>query len=491
MAFDVNDPNVRRWLEQQKALQSVGVEPAPMDSAAADSEPVVEDPEIQDETAEGSAPPLEQKTEQEAMQSAPIAKSPSSDNIKQILFGKNDLSTVDALKEAQRSRDNQRAMGGIAKSAALIGGAISGVENKGLREIGEDVIKQADDRTKDFEAQVNIQKKDPNSSVSQGYKQMLEEQMGIKLGGDVSAADIEPFLTAKMKQQLKSSLFQKGGVDEQGNMLVFDPKLGIMTPAKDEKGNLIKAADQMFQVKDPLTNQVNLLSRRATPGGGINIKGKIGAATEATGQEESNYEIYNTLDDKKRTKVDKTRDDFLKDTKDDRDAVVAAGGIKQMLAAGKEMNGDVLRAIQNQLARANGEKGTMTEGDVQGFGGKADVLSRIGRFLSMNAVGEMTDSDRTFLTKLSDVMERRANDYVNKQSEVYSDNITKVTGLDDRKARTLLGVEKTMTSNRNQPKKQQESKAGKQLVKKGYNSKTDETQLVYSDGTKEIVKGKR
>lgn len=479
MALDINDPEVKRWLEQQKALQSVGVEPAAM------SEPVVEDPEIEDETAMGSEAPIEQETEQQALPPAPAAS--TQPDIKQILFGKNDLSTVEGLKQAQRTRDNQRAAGGIAKSAATIGAALSGVENKALKEIGDDAIKQADDRTKDFSAQVEMLKKDPNSSISQGYKQMLEDQMGIKLGGDVSAADIEPFLSAKMKQQMKTSFFQKGGVDEQGNMLVFDPKTGQF------KSSGVKAADQMFQVKDPLTGEVNLVGRRASPEGGLNVKGKIGAAKEATGSEETADQIYNTLDDKKRTKTDTLSKDFLADTKDDRDAVLAAGGIKQMIQAGAEMNGDALRAIQNQLARANGEKGTMTEGDVQGFGGKADILSRLGRFASMNLVGEMTESDRKFLSDLSDVMERRANDYINGQSRVYSGHISKVTGLPEEKARTILGVENTMTSNRNKPKPgttAPKEASGKKIIKKGYNSKTDETQFVYEDGSKEIKKGK-
>jgi len=364
-----------------------------------------------------------------------------------IMFGQNLLSTVNALEQAQKARDFNQLGADAARYGGMIGSAISGIENKGLKEIANTIEKRADQPIQDFKAQVEIQKKDPNSSVSKGYKALLEKQMGMKLGGDVSASDIEPFLTAQMKKAVeKQVLFQKGGVDEQGNMLTFDPKTG------EYKSTGTKAQDQMFQVKDPLTGVVNLVGRRAGAEGGLNIKGQVGGPKESTGEEESTHELYQTLDDKKRTKVDKTREDFLKDTAEDRNAVVASGGIRSMLAAGKEMDGDVLRAIQNQLARANGEKGTMTEGDVQGFGGKADILSRLGRFASMNLIGEMTDSDRQFLSKLADVMERRANEYVNQQSRVYSDNTTKVTGLEDDKARTLLGVEKTLTSNRGKSK---------------------------------------
>lgn len=490
MTFDVNDPRVLRWLEQQKALQSVGVEPA------AASEPVVEDSNIEDETAVESDP-IEQQTEVQAQQlevpapeasptPAPLnAAGAPQPNIREVLFGKNDLSTVDALKKAQADRNSRNDMADIQHSAALIGESFSGIENKDLRSMSENTRKRADESTKDFTAQVEIQKKDPKSAVSQGYKQFLEQQMGIKLGGDVSAADIEPFLTASMKKQVQAKAFQQGFVDENGNKLVFNPNTG-----KYENSGL-KAADQMFQVRDPLTSSVQLLGRRAKPGGGLDVKGVIGAPKEATGEETSGHDIYSTLPDKERTKVDKTKELFLKDTTDDRNAVVAAGGIKTMLQSGEEMGGDVLRAIQNQLARANGEKGAMTEQDVNGFGGKADLMSRFTRAVSMAATGQMTDSDREFLSKLSDVMERRANDYINKQSQVYSDNISTVSGLDDNKARTLLGVEKTMTSNRNKPKQDAKAPAGKKIVKKGYNSSTDETQLIYDDGSKEIKKGKQ
>ena len=40
-------------------------------------------------------------------------------------------------------------------------------------------------------------------------------------------------------------------------------------------------------------------------------------------------------------------------------------------------------------------------------------------------------------------------------------------------------------------KQQMQSSNTKTVVKKGYNPKTNQTQLIYSDGSKEIVDGKR
>jgi len=45
--------------------------------------------------------------------------------------------------------------------------------------------------------------------------------------------------------------------------------------------------------------------------------------------------------------------------------------------------------------------------------------------------------------------------------------------------------------NKNKPAKTTQQKQNKTVVKRGYNSKTNQTQLIYSDGSKEIVNGKR
>ena len=52
------------------------------------------------------------------------------------------------------------------------------------------------------------------------------------------------------------------------------------------------------------------------------------------------------------------------------------------------------------------------------------------------------------------------------------------------------GANKTSTTSSNSSSSKK-SAPQKTVVKKGYNSKTNQTQLIYSDGTKEIVNGKQ
>lgn len=375
-------------------------------------------------------------------------------NQTQSPYGK-DLSD-EAMQQAIKQRDEKLQVSNLLRAGNTIGSAIGGVKND---ESFSDVLdKQANNpianllerrgakdkelnRQNDlFKIQQEKDNMDPTSLDSQLARDAIRSMVPkANIPDTASAASLYKLLPI-LKQKVDSMKgFQQGGVDEVGNKLVFDPMSGSYRVSG------AKAADQLFQVKDPNTGEVNLMGRRAGNNLDDSIKGVIGAPKASTGQEDSPREIFETLPPKQRDKLDKTRKDFLQDTKDDRDAINSAAGIKTMLAAGKELNGDVVRAIQNQLARASGEKGAMTEKDVSPFGGRADVISRLKRYATIETVGQLPDSDRKFLSSLADVMEKKANDYVNRQSQVYSDNFATDTGLKSSQARKVIGVDSTLS----------------------------------------------
>lgn len=340
-----------------------------------------------------------------------------------IMFGKNDVSTLEALKAAQKARNFNLLGSDIARAGAMIGSAITGIENKGLKELAESTEKRADIPLKDFAQQVEIQKKDPNSAVSRGYKELLERKMGIKLGGDVSAADIEPFLTAQMKKSIeKQVMFQKGGVDEQGNLLVFDPKTG------EYKATGTKAQDQLFQVRDPKTGAVQLMSRRAGAGDSSNVKATIGGAEPIKEGEEFTRK---NLDPVQRKALDEETKRLDTLTKGANEQMAGIRKVRSLLSSGSKLTP---AAIRTQMPRVMGEVGNMSEQEQAIWTGSQDLLSRAEQYLSTITTSELTPENKAEFQKLLNAFEKSA-----------INNLDIITGGSAAQMQELYGVPQTFS----------------------------------------------
>lgn len=112
------------------------------------------------------------------------------DELSNIMFGRNNLSTVDNLKQAQQSRDSDMDIAEIMRLSALLGSSQSGVKNEYLEGAADRLDKRSGNKVADLEQQVGAQKSDPTSAVSQGYRDMMK-QFGVNIQGDASAADME------------------------------------------------------------------------------------------------------------------------------------------------------------------------------------------------------------------------------------------------------------------------------------------------------------
>lgn len=173
--------------------------------APAQFEQPPEIPMKQPQSVPGVQPqPIRQVSDEEAlggMQSKPQ----SSQNLSDIMFGKNILSTVDNLKKAQADRDSNQNSARFLRGAALAGEGMLGLRthritgpdkdpnravNTGANELADSLEKNAGQPIQDLEQQVAMQKQDPNSSTSQGYRDMMK-QFGVNVQGDASATDIE------------------------------------------------------------------------------------------------------------------------------------------------------------------------------------------------------------------------------------------------------------------------------------------------------------
>lgn len=119
------------------------------------------------------------------------------------------------------------------------------------------------------------------------------------------------------------------------------------------------------------------------------------------------------------------RKSFLDDTKDDRNSLMAAKGIQNLLKTGDKLNGDILRLIQNKFARASGERGAMTESDVAPYGGRQEIIARIERNIGNWSQGKITDEDRKFLSNLATAMEKQTGQDLSKRTQFFSNNLYK------------------------------------------------------------------
>lgn len=181
------------------------------------------------------------------------------------------------------------------------------------------------------------------------------------------------------------------------------------------------------------------------------VTGSLTGATPQTEQQAADNIPEVTKDQLsaiKQKQVDNYRKEYIADTKDERASLQAARSIKELLAAGKELNGDIIRAVQNKFAIATGNKGATSENDVTPFGGRQSVLDRISRGATMWSQGQFNEGDREFLNSLAGIMENTSQKELKQSTQFFSNNLyndiksdpaSKVSRITPASAEKLLG----------------------------------------------------
>jgi hypothetical protein len=206
---------------------------------------------------------------------------------------------------------------------------------------------------------------------------------------------------------------------------VVDPKTGEVKQAVfDTQTGQVQGTDQLrgfaTQVRvNPQTGEL-LAIQPALP----SINQAVTKPQEAPKDTEKVIDIdKSVLNVNQRKALDDARADYLKESQKQREAYDAANRAKTLLNAGTAMGGDIVRAIQNMLARSTGEVGVMTENDVAPFGGRASVLDRLQRAATVAVKGELPKEDIKFLEKFADVMEQSAKRNVDSKSNFFVNNL--------------------------------------------------------------------
>lgn len=201
----------RRTMEIPVDVDSAMIEaPYETEGLAAETktEPTIDKEEVPSEDATKEEPvesasiettPTEEKTEPEKPsspetseeESSPLSRifsklKPQSMNVD---FGPQQGDIAQELKDAQAQRQQMLMNDQIQKNFNLIGAGIN--RAKPLPAGYFDSSKMADNAVKNIEEKIALQKHDPNSQISQGMRNWIQQKYGITIGGNPSAADIE------------------------------------------------------------------------------------------------------------------------------------------------------------------------------------------------------------------------------------------------------------------------------------------------------------
>lgn len=455
-----------------------------------------EEQKAQDVAPKAATPDEEQNQETlstdkaSALQSLMAKLKPKYSNID---FGQAKGDIAADLQRAQNQRQQLLQGDQIAKNFNLI--------NAGLHKAQPvspsyfDSSKLADTAVKNIEEKIALQKNDPNSQISQGMRNFVEQKYGMKIGGNPSAADIE----------------------------------SISKPLYNEAVAELKGATQMAISQQKYAQKVGQPAAEAGTG-------EIQAKAEATGGQARETEaskqknrlelaqLKGTIagqmfDLKKNEKVKGASVDFYKDW-------VHQTGRGQPLgiAARTSIFADKLPALVNQYENLNDVPDTLVTdanlafanlisqgvppANLQALLNKNNLPRDPGKIWTWMTANPAGANQKEMLQLLMDSSQKQKQlaDAQLKDAAVPLLKSYEFKGMPEEQRAQIL---KRFNSNEDeyknwdgggqfakaaaapQPtglgKKNQQSKT---VVKKGYNASTNQTQFIYSDGTKEIKDGK-
>jgi hypothetical protein len=403
-----------------------------------------------------------------------IGKSKELDQMNQSL---SDLPEYEApgsqskLYQAQQDRDSTYRNANLGESLGMIGQYLSRQDTNLASPMAQRSRERADDSVKKQKELVENEVNDPNSDISRVARERLKkampelkDQAGFE---NLTAAQLEkmfgkptkaatPIVRSIFDPKTNTSSYQK--YDEVTNSWIDTGKAQAYAPSVVEDKKTLEHKLIQRQTGSPAVDIPGLEDKGIGP---IKV---VDPTKEGQNKEESPEdklareagELRLSLDPKQIEVVDKQNEAYLKDVSKNRDAISAAQGVRNILDAPKngEMPKDILRSIQNQLARGSGEVGVTTENDVKPFAGGQDLTSRLKRWFSLNTVGQLPEEDRVFLKKYAEVMEKNARRGAEQQSRIYSQNISAATRLPLNQSAKLLGVDAASMKQPEKPKEE-------------------------------------
>jgi hypothetical protein len=349
-----------------------------------------------------------------------------------------------ALQESAARKNNIAAMfdGGAQIGQALAGRYSGNFKTDphafdSLRQSGEQAVKN-------FEEAQKVQKsgqglldetalRDPKSKVSEFYRAMAK-QRNIPVTDDMSAWDIQnmakvigkPSAAGQEKFRSSTVINKKDGTVIQGFIGQLSHKI------VDSEGNPLgpewieRSKTGAKTYIDPLTKErVGFESSIGRPTGYLTgpmaHPGALPPIPAPGSKEAQEFHIdRNTLlTSQQAQQLDHTRDKFSSEIKDDRNALNAAKRVLDNLDVGQAIGADDAMELKDQLSRAYGQKGHITDASLSRALSKPDFMSHMTSALSLAANGTIDDENRKWLKDVASAIKRQNETFINDKAQVY------------------------------------------------------------------------
>jgi len=479
-------------LDNDKELEESAddVESSEDDSKSkADLSPVDETPdkevddseELADDLAGATSEPEEINAESDAiMPEESVVKSAPSKEASQLDRYKN---FMDEYKKLQNQRSKSDLVAGLMAAGGKIGqsmaGKYSGQFNPDLT--GVKLVQQMGERpVSDFEQGQVVQQRgmalqqqmaanDPASPMSEAYRNYFVQRVLPKDKDgkpdssmfpnidNYSASDVQNLLkTIGKPQQTK---FQQLPMVNKKTGEKLEATFNPTTQAFESGGRPLDPQEWVRDYRaqsfvDPRTGErLGFNAGTGAVTGGLTGPGVSGPIVpEKKGDLTSQQPIQlnrSFLTAQQAKQVDTLRHQFVQEVKDDRNNLNSTDRVIAALEAGKEL-GDLPREEQDQLNRAFGQKGHISDAQIGVTLGKPDWKNRFTNAVSIGATGKLTDENRQFLLDTLKVIREQNQQYIDNKSQIYSNNLFNdlktSPNLQKYKfgpdaARNLLGVE--------------------------------------------------
>lgn len=379
---------------------------------------------------------------------------------------------LNELKSAQEARDQNILFNQLAQIAERGAAAYGGFKPL-YGDIYEGNIKRAGQLVDDAKERMEQQKNDPNSPTSQAFKKYMEKFGNLKIKGDFTAAMGKELLPLEFKKY--------------ENM--------VAQQAKAEEAKLARET-RAFEAEENRKSREHISEE--------NRKTRLQMAKDAAlAREQANA-----------LKVEEKQSQF--DTKrfDELGKRLTSETASSRSAFGKASNNIRAAEAIEALGEQYKDKGQLDRRQVYELARSLDTLLSQGQGTISGAAHLIPNTYSGDVSKITEYIlnipkgarqgdfVKRTLETVNREKELAKKQIERTQGKilgpyketlrrNPDKARDILaphGLEFLLDENKSEetPKETQ-----KTVVKKGYNPTTNQTQLIYSDGTKEIVPGRQ
>lgn len=347
---------------------------------------------------------------------------------------------MDEYKRLQGNRSKSDLVAGLMAAGGQIGQAMAGKYSGQFTPdmSGVNLVQKMGERpVQDFEQGQIVQGRqlglkssmdsaDPASAKSGLVRDYLNKRLGMSLPETVSADDA--MLLMKTMGKPQNTKFSQLPVTNQNTgektMAIFNPTTGTFSSTDGKPMGPEWVRDYRSQsFVDPATQE-----RVGFSGGTGKVTGPLtgpgvnrAAAPEA--EEGESVELSRPMLTAQQSKqLDHARDKFMNEVKGDRAAINSADRVLQVLQSGQSL-GDLPSEEQDQMSRAFGQTGHITDSQMGRTLGRADWKSRLNLAKSMFFEGKIDDENRQFLMEVMGTIRDQNQQFVANKAKAHAANL--------------------------------------------------------------------